>query len=58
MKPNFDKVIKCKLCKGSFRKKFYFTPSTKFRWKLFYQAMGIALALEIIANIAVFLIFR
>ena len=57
MRGKFDKNIICKKCGQKFRKTFFFDLGKNFKWKVFWQAMAVALALEIIANVVVFLIF-
>ena len=46
------------ICKNCGKKVGYVRLRSRFKWKLFWQAAGIALVLEFVANLLVYLIFN
>ena len=58
MRGKFDKNIICKKCGQRFQKKFFIDLGRRFKWKVFWQAVGIAFVLEFISNIIIYLIFK
>lgn len=58
MRGKFDKNIICKHCGRKFNKRFFVDLGRNFKWKVFWQAMAVALILEFIANLMVYFLFR